>query len=838
MDSKTTYSLQPFRVTHWFLPLLALLLFGIGFAEYPRALEKMHRSFDEWHLAKVGLAMAVASIAAFWLGRHAEWIKRLTGIRPRYWFITAVALASIPVAMGWNVDDQPSWKGGISNLYVYPGHLSILAFMGWVASVREQSSTEQAIGWKTTTVYVALGLIWSWAVVYLANSPVSVMVALPVVVWMMRGTPLFRSSMLALVASTAILFFAIIANIFRQDRLLSVLAPFDDSLGRNFVSLQVRKSLEDAGWLGTELLHHLPNASHQFMLATVGEHWGWLGFLAIVGIVSTLFAIIHRRLRDHPDLWLRTYVLGILGTLVLGSGINWIANLGLTGPSGLGIPFLSQNWFLAGVAAFVVGVASRKAPSSTDISGPATDKAPVSNSSWGRSVATPVLVVLVMTYFGLSKSGEIAAREKPKPLHPMQTRAEIVDRNGVVLATNEKRLAVWLDMPEVSFTSGRKLAALGKLIDKSPEDIYRRARQFSNSPHLYIAYNLPLSIRSEIESLSFPGLHLEEMNTRVYPKGQVTSHVLGITTGDTDSRGLAGIELHEDRRIASRRGPSPIQALRLNLDIRIQEAAYAALHDAASKHGVNAGAVIVANKEGQILAMANAPAFDPANRTSIGAPNTKNQALDNTFHAGNLLHPLSRAAAISESTDIASHWWLTGKLKDLGFDSNPRPGFYKSSYIDGIPVGNWGYLPGNELTKPQIRTTLSHLVSAYLSLIDGGVSSNLSLIERDSVRWRNRIFDAETAAMTLGELTRIPLNDTRSRNSIGGAYLSTVDSAYDPIPRAIDAFIAFAPLESPRYVVAVMLQRNQARHITDSPSKSIARQLANVVIGLEKQASP
>lgn len=829
---------QSFHLANWLLPLIGALLLCMGVAEYPRALEKMHRSFDGWHLDKVSLAMAAASIAAFWLGRQFEWFKRIAEIQPRYWFIAAIALASIPGVMGWNVDYQPAWKSGISGLYVYPGPLSVLAFMGWMACIREQARMGHPTGWKITTVFVVLGLIWSWAVIYLAYSPFSVMVTLPVVVWMMRGTPFFRSSLLALAASTVILFLAILTSSFRRDRLLSVLAPFDDPLGRNFVSFQVRKSLDDAGWLGSELLHNLPNASHQFMLATVGEHWGWLGFLAIVGVVSTLFAIIHRRLRDHPDLWLRTYALGILGTLVLGSVINWIANLGLTGPSGLGIPFLSQSSFLAGVAAFLVGVASRKAPCPLDISDPANDKAPVSSFSWGRSVATPVFFALVMTYFGLSKSEEIASHGKTKPLQPMQARAEIVDRNGVILATNEKRLAVWLDMSEASFTSGRKLVALGKLIGKSPEDIYRRARQFSNSPHLYLAYNLPLSIRGEIESLSFPGLHLEEMNTRIYPKGQVTSHVLGITTGDTDSRGLAGIELNEDRRIASRRAHSPIQALKLNLDIRIQEAANAALLDSISTHGVNAGSVVVANKDGQILAMASAPAFDPADRTSIDLPNTENQALDNAFYAGNLLHPLARAAAISEGTNVASNWWLTGKLRDMGFDSNPRPGFYKSPYIDGLPVSSWGYLLEKGLTRPQARTTLSHLVSAYLSLIDNGVSSNLSLIEQGSMRWRNKVFDAETAAITLGELKRIPLNDSRSRNTIGGAHLSTVDSAYDPIPRAIDAFIAFAPLESPRYVVAVMLQRNQARHITGSPAKSITGKVADVVIGLEKQASP
>jgi cell division protein FtsI/penicillin-binding protein 2 len=333
-------------------------------------------------------------------------------------------------------------------------------------------------------------------------------------------------------------------------------------------------------------------------------------------------------------------------------------------------------------------------------------------------------------------------------------------------------------------------------------------------------------------------LHLEEMNTRIYPKGPITAHVLGITTGDTDSRGLAGIELNEDGRIAPRRAPSPMKALRLNLDIRVQEAAFAALHEAMSKHGVNAGAVIVSNKSGQILAMASAPAFDPADRSSIDSPNTENQALDNVFSAGGLLHPLARAAAISEGTDIASDWWLAGKLRDLGFDNNPRPGFYKSPYIDGLPVDNWGHLLEKGLAKPQARTTLSHLVSAYLSLIDGGVSSNLSIIEQGRMRWRNKVFDAETAAKALGELKRIPLNDTPSSNSIGGAHSSSVDSVYDPFPRAIDAFIAFAPIDSPRYVVAVMLQRNQARHITGSPAKSIAGQVADVVIGHEKQASP
>ena len=127
----------------------------------------------------------------------------------------------------------------------------------------------------------------------------------------------------------------------------------------------------------------------------------------------------------------------------------------------------------------------------------------------------------------------------------------------------------------------------------------------------------------------FRSIYFQKENRRFYPKGTLAAHALGYV--DIDEKGLGGIEYSMDVLVRGRPGRLLILAdgrrrsfdrseteatlganLVLTLDENIQYVAEKELAAAMEKTRALAGTVIVQNpNNGEILAMANAPTFNP-----------------------------------------------------------------------------------------------------------------------------------------------------------------------------------------------------------------------------------
>ncbi|MDP1613794.1 MAG: FtsW/RodA/SpoVE family cell cycle protein [Sulfuritalea sp.] len=831
----------------WALPVLALLLFFLGVFEYPRALEKMHRSFDGWHVVKSTLTMILAAGAGCWIGWRARWLDQLEQVQAHYWIAAAITVIVVPSFMYSSADFPLVWNTGIPGVEVDPGHLSILAFFGWIASLRTNAKRpDLQHGWNRSSVVALLGIAWAWAITHFSYNSLAVLTGLLIAIALLRGTKWFRAAIIAFGVWGFFLLIYVGTRDHLRNRLIAVLAPFHEPMGRNFVPYQARRSIGESGWFGGYSLHDLPAASHQFMLSTVGEHFGWFGLLSVILLVTLFLLLTRVLLRKLPDGWLRYFATAILGFLILSSAINVIGNLGLSSPVGLGIPFLARNWFLAAVAAFLIGVTLRNQPVAV-LPAPTFDGASRSaHTPWTRLVIQ-TFAVLAIALLGLTVTRDIAMKAKPKPPLPLQARANILDRNDNILATNEKRLAVWLDRSKMAFTDGRKLAALGLLIGKSPKTIYGRATQSDSLSRVYLAYNLPLSMQTDLEELRFPGLNLHEMNTRVYPHGEAAAHVLGFTTADTDASGLDGVELARDRALTSRRSKDPIKPLALHLDSAIQQAAYKSLAEVSDQHDASLGAAIVVNMKGEILAMVNTPGFDPADRELLDSWHTTNHALTNDFPPGELLRPITRAAAISEGTQAVSDWWLREKLKGLGLGQRQRIDVLAGS-------ASSGFLREEFVPRPHfdVKATLVQLTHAYLTIAGDGAPRTLRLVNDGSDgRSDKPVFNLDTVQTTRRELEAVASKYVAMPGiRTGGAAASIIapsgsngsDSLYAYIrlltPRAIDVYIGLAPIDAPKYIVAVMLQRDGAQRMAGHPAATAFGRIMQAAMDCEKKSAP
>jgi cell division protein FtsI (penicillin-binding protein 3) len=101
--------------------------------------------------------------------------------------------------------------------------------------------------------------------------------------------------------------------------------------------------------------------------------------------------------------------------------------------------------------------------------------------------------------------------------------------------------------------------------------------------------------------------------------------------------------------VASIRAPREGRDLALSIDSKIQYIAYSQLKAAVELHKAKAGGIIVLDaRTGEVLALANLPTFNPNNRSGLTGAQLRNRALTDTFEPGSVMKPFTVALALEE----------------------------------------------------------------------------------------------------------------------------------------------------------------------------------------------
>ncbi len=244
-------------------------------------------------------------------------------------------------------------------------------------------------------------------------------------------------------------------------------------------------------------------------------------------------------------------------------------------------------------------------------------------------------------------------------------RGMILDRHGDALAASTPVDSVWANPKEFRATPAefRKLSAL---LDMPVDAVTRAVYERPNSEFAYLKRQISPDTGRRIVELKIPGVALQREYRRYYPAGEVAAHVLGFT--DIDDRGQEGLELALDESLRGVNGkrkiirdsagraveavesvlePEPGLDVALSIDRRLQYLAYRELKSAVQQHNARAGTVVVLDvRTGEVLAMANAPAFNPNNRDELHGPRCRNRAVTDLFEPGSTIKPFSIAAAL------------------------------------------------------------------------------------------------------------------------------------------------------------------------------------------------
>ncbi|MEK9847454.1 MAG: penicillin-binding protein 2 [Rhodospirillaceae bacterium] len=300
--------------------------------------------------------------------------------------------------------------------------------------------------------------------------------------------------------------------------------------------------------------------------------------------------------------------------------------------------------------------------------------------------------------------------EATRTIHPAKpntysvSRANILDRNGKLLATNLKTFSLYANpnlIQNPRSTAEKIVAILPDLRIETVERQLGEKRSF-----VWIKRRLTPEQKYELNKLGNPALDFKTEEKRFYPAGRVTGHVVGFTNIDNQGRG--GFERKFDRELTTTSTP-----FSLSIDLRVQYIISQALRDALKNFkAIGATGIVMDANNGQVIAMVSLPDFNPNDLSSTNDKTRFNQATHGVYEMGSTFKIFTTAMAL-ESRKIS--------IQD-GYDAS-RP----------IRVGRFvirDYRAKNRwLSLPEILIHSSNIGSAKMAL-DVGRHKQRDFLER------------------------------------------------------------------------------------------------------------
>ena len=253
-----------------------------------------------------------------------------------------------------------------------------------------------------------------------------------------------------------------------------------------------------------------------------------------------------------------------------------------------------------------------------------------------------VAVAVRLVDVAVLKGGEPRIARSTPP-HAATARAEIVDRNGVLLATSLPVVSLYANPREVldAAEAAAKLALVFPDLDREQIE----TKLASRARFAWIKRNLTPRQKYEANRLGIPGLEFQVAERRVYPQGRAAAHVLGLT--DVDGRGIAGVERMFDARLAEGSG-----ALALSLDVRIQDILREELALQMKEfRAIGAAGVVFDVQTFEVLAMVSLPDFDANDSSAVaGTESAFNRVTKGVYEMASTFKLFTVAMALDSGT--------------------------------------------------------------------------------------------------------------------------------------------------------------------------------------------
>jgi len=465
------------------------------------------------------------------------------------------------------------------------------------------------------------------------------------------------------------------------------------------------------------------------------------------------------------------------------------------------------------------------------------------------------------------------------------SRGRILDRNGEALAISTPVKSIWAIPDDVALEHGdldRLTAALGLPRAEVHKRLSGTDREF-----VFLKRQVPPEAADRVAALDIAGVYQSTEYRRYYPGGEATGHLLGFTS--VDEKGQEGVELAFEKHLAGHPGTRRVikdrrgqvvedlegsrpaqqgQDVMLALDSRIQSIAFRQLKAAVAHHRARAGSIVVLDAlTGEILALANLPAYNPNNRSGLAGGALRNRAVVDAFEPGSTLKPITIAAAlearrVSARTPIQTAPGTlsigsatirdahpAGELtvaevlqkssnvgaakialmlrperlwevfEGLGFGRGPEVGFPGEASGKLRPYKTWKPIEQATMSYGHgISVSLMQLARAYTIFARDGELLPLSLLKLSAPPAGQPVVAPATARAVRAMLElavqpggtgpRAQIMGYRVAGKTGTAHKQE-NGAYAP-DKYVSTFVGLAPASNPRLIVAVMVDEPSA----------------------------
>jgi cell division protein FtsI (penicillin-binding protein 3) len=299
--------------------------------------------------------------------------------------------------------------------------------------------------------------------------------------------------------------------------------------------------------------------------------------------------------------------------------------------------------------------------------------------SFGRALFVAAIIGFWMfavsarlVYLQVSQHQGLVSRARGQQQDAIETspqRGDLLDRQGRELARSVQTVSLFVDPGGLKLEDLACTAAeLAKALGQKESDLFQELQETQNQKKrfLWIARRLDAEKANPIVAKNLPGVTAVLEPKRFYPNGSLASHVLGFV--GLDGQGLAGLEQVYNEKISGEPGQLFIekdatgrpyesyevaakqgQTVVLTIDQAIQYQVERALQGAVERsHAKSGSAIVLDPRTGEILALANAPSFDPNAVAASPADNRRNWALQNIYEPGSTFKIVAYSAAIEK----------------------------------------------------------------------------------------------------------------------------------------------------------------------------------------------
>ena len=474
------------------------------------------------------------------------------------------------------------------------------------------------------------------------------------------------------------------------------------------------------------------------------------------------------------------------------------------------------------------------------------------------SVFFSLILIFSISFFSISIQPSNFKEYKKADQNSLFLRRDVVDRNGQLIASNinsyHAAIKPSLIKNKENFTINVKL--------NFPEiSLAELKKNLENKKRFYLKKRLTESEKNKLWSFGEKGIIIEPFAGRVYPHGQLFSHVLGQT--DDDNYGISGIEKFFDKDLKNIKKKN--DPLFLTLDANIQFLIKTELKKAMQNFNAKAaGGLLMDVTNGEVLSLVSLPDYNVNIRNNISDIKYMNQITKGVYELGSVFKTFTLALAFEENilspstivknipNKVKCSKYTIADVHKFPKELSAEDILIRSSNIGSLIIGrkigeeklknfieNLGLLKTinfelEEIGKPLnfnwekckletvsfghgITTTPLQAATAYAAITNGGyiINPTLNLQKKLDIKKQQSIISKKTSDQ-INRILRKVVTDKEGTGSFADIFGYDVGGKtgtaknYINSEKNINTFISIFPSIHPKYVLLVILDDPKA----------------------------